>query len=90
LLHAFHGLARRKNTVPAGDGIVTLLLVPLSEMGKLLVVQFVVARFEFCSNFKPVEAEGQERTTAWPLSCAFRGMGAERRLNAKSAPSPAT
>ncbi len=89
LLHAFQGLARRKNKLPAGDGIVTLLFVPSSEMGKLLGLQFVVARFEFCSNLKPVETEGQKRTTAWPLNCTFSGMGAERRLNAKSAPSPA-
>ena len=36
-----------------------LLFVPSSEMVKPLVVQFVVARLEFCCNTKPDEAEGQ-------------------------------
>ena len=46
--------------------MVMLLFVLSSEMVKLLVVQLVVARFEFCCNTKPDEAEGHDMLMLLP------------------------
>ena len=43
-----------------------LLFVVSSEMVKPLVVQLVVARFEFCCNTKPDEAEGHDMLMLLP------------------------